>query len=78
MVALPVDMAAKDALATVFRDSGLTQTVLAERLGVTSRTVRRMLDPRHGTSPSRINDALRALGSETVLELVRDRSLAAV
>ena len=78
MVALTIDMAAKAALATVFRASGLTQAALAERLGVTSRTVRRMLDPRHGTSPSRINDALRALGSETVLELVRDRTLAAV
>ena len=78
MVALTIDMAAKAALATVFRASGLTQAALAERLGVTSRTVRRMLDPRHGTSPSRINDALRALGSETVLELVRDRPLAAV
>ena len=28
-----------------------------------------MLDPRHGTSVSRINDALRALGSEAVLEI---------
>ena len=45
MVALTIDMAAKAALATVFRASDLTQAALAERLGVTSRTVRRMLIP---------------------------------
>ena len=70
LVPLPVDMAAKAALATLFRESGLTQAALAERLGVTGRTVRRMLDPRHGTSPSRLNDAIRILGHESVFEVV--------
>ena len=69
MVALPIDMAAKAALALAFRASGLTQVALAKRLGVHDRVVRRMLDPRHGTSVSRINDALRALGAEAVLEV---------
>ena len=69
MVALPIDMAAKAALAMAFRASGLTQVALAKRLGVHDRVVRRMLDPRHGTSVSRINDALRALGTEAVLEV---------
>ncbi len=70
LVPLDVDMAAKAALATLFLESGLTQAALAERLGVTDRTVRRMLNPRHGTSPGRINDALRVLGYESVFELV--------
>ena len=69
MVALPIDMAAKAALALAFRASGLTQVALAKRLGVHDRVVRRMLDPRHGTSISHINDALRALGAEAVLEV---------
>ena len=70
LVALPIDMAAKAALVIAFRASGLTRVALAKRLGVHDRVVRRMLDPRHGTSVSRINDALRALGAEAVLELI--------
>ena len=69
MVALAVDMAAKAALASALRASGLTRVALAQRLGVNDKVVRRMLDPRHGTSVSRINDALRVLGSEAVLEV---------
>ena len=68
MVALPIDMAAKAALTLVFRASGLTQSALAERLGVDRKVVQRMLDPRHRTSVSRLNDALRAMNSEVVLE----------
>ena len=74
LVALPIDMAAKAALTMAFRDSGLTQVALANHLGVTDRTIRRMLDPRHGTSPSRINEALRVLGREAVLEIQEARS----
>ena len=66
-VALPPEMAAKAALVLAFRASGLSRVALAERLGVHDRVVRRMLDPRHGTSVSRINDALRLLGREAVL-----------
>jgi antitoxin HicB len=62
-------MAAKAALVLAFRGSGLTRVSLAERLGTNEKSVRRMLDPRHGTTPSRINKALRALGSELVVEV---------
>ncbi len=68
MVALPIDMAAKAALALVFRAIGLTQAALAERLGVDRKVVQRMLDPRHRTSVSRLNDAMRAMGKQVVLE----------
>ena len=69
LVAVPADMAAKAAFALAFRGSGLTRVSLAERLGTDEKSVRRMLDPRHGTTPSRINKALRALGSELVVEV---------
>jgi antitoxin HicB len=66
-VAVPPGTAAKAALALAFRDSGLSRSALARQLGVDEKVVRRMLDPRHGTSVSRINDALRLLGREAVL-----------
>ena len=47
---------------------GLSRLALARRLGVDEKVVRRMLDPRHRTPVSRIDDALRALGHELVVE----------
>lgn len=75
MVAVPAEMAAKAALALAFRTSRMTRVALADHLGVDDRVVRRMLDPRHGTSVGRINDALRVLGCEVILEM-RDASAA--
>ena len=74
-VAVPAEMAAKAALALAFRTSRMTRVALADRLGVDDKVVRRMLDPRHGTSVGRINDALRVLGCEVILEM-RDASAA--
>ena len=68
-VTLPADMAAKTAFAPAFRNSGLSRSALAERLGMDEKTVRRMIDPRHGTAPGRIDKALHALGSELVIEI---------
>ena len=70
LVVLPADMAAKAALLLAFRESGLTRVAFAELLGRDEKTVRRMLDPRHGTSASRINKALRCLGKEIVVEVI--------
>lgn len=75
LVSVPTDMAAKAAFVLAFRSSGLTRVSLAKRLGTDEKSVRRMLDPRHGTAPSRIHKALRVLGSELVLEV---RELAGV
>ena len=69
LVAVPTDMAAKAALVLAFRGSDMTRVALARRLGTDEKTVRRMLDPHHGTSPTRIQRALRVLGSELVLEV---------
>ena len=70
LVVVPADMAAKAALTLAFRESGLTRIAFAELLRRDEKTVRRMLDPRHGTSASRINKALRRLGREIVVEVV--------
>ena len=68
-VAVPTNMAAKAAFAIAFRRSGLTHGAVAQRLGKDETTVRRMLDPRHDTAASRLNEALRVLGSELVVEV---------
>ena len=70
LVVLPADMAAKAALVLAFRESGLTRVAFAELLGRDEKTVRRMLDPRHGTSASRINKALQCLGKGIVVEMI--------
>ena len=68
-VPVPPGMAAKAALATAFRDSGLTRVGFATTLGVDEKAVRRMLDPRHGTSLDRIDKALRLLGLRIAIEV---------
>ena len=73
LVSVPTDMAAKAAF--VLGSSGLTRVSLAKRLGTDEKSVRRMLDPHHGTASSRIHKALRVLGSELVVEV---RELAGV
>ncbi len=70
-VTVPADMAAKAAFALAFRRSGLTRVALAGRLGIDEKSVRRMLDPRHGTAAGRIHNALRILGADLVIELRR-------
>ena len=67
-VAVPATMAAKAALALALSESGLSRVALAQRLGVDEKAVRRMLNPRHGTSVGRIEAALRALGQKLVVE----------
>ena len=68
-VAVPTNMAAKAAFAIALRRSSLTRSAVAQRLGTDEEEVRRMLDPRHDTPASRVNEALRVLGSELVVEV---------
>ena len=68
-VTVPTNMAAKAAFALAFRRSGLSHGAVAQRLGTDEESVRRMLDPRHDTPASRLNEALRVLGSELVVEV---------
>ena len=68
-VSVPADTAAKAALWVALRESGTSRVALAARLGIDERAVRRMLDPRHRSSASRIHEALRALGRDLVVEI---------
>ena len=68
-VAVPPGIAAKAALAGAFQASGLTRVAFAQSLGVDEKVVRRLLDPRHGTSPDRIGKALRALGQRIAIDV---------
>ena len=68
-VTVPTNMAAKAAFALAVRRSGLSRPELVQRLSTEEETFRRMLDPRHDTPASRLNEALRVLGSELVVEV---------
>jgi len=66
---IPVAMylAPKLALFTAMERSGVNNSELARRLGVTELIVRRMLNPKHETKAGKIEAALRALGKEAVV-----------
>ena len=66
---VPPGMAAKAALVIAFQESGLTRVAFARTLGVDEKVVGRMLDPRHGTSPDRIDKALRTLGRRIAIQV---------
>ena len=68
---LPPLMAAKLAIYEAMRRQGLTQAVLAERMGCDTRQIRRLLDLDHASTLRQLEAALRVLGKELVVE-VRD------
>jgi len=63
-VALDADVAAKLALIQAFRESGLTKSELARKLGKSENEARRLLDPDHPSKIGTLQEALRALGME--------------
>lgn len=64
----PAEIAAKVAVYEAFRRRGLTQTALAEQLGVGEAEVRRILDPSHRTKLGRLDEVAQVLGGR--LEVV--------
>ena len=68
---IPVAMylAPKLALFSAMQRSGISNSDLARRLGVTELIVRRMLNPKHDTKAGKIEAALRALGKEAVVHV---------
>jgi antitoxin HicB len=62
-------MAAKASLYLAMREAGITRVLLARRLGVDEKEVRRMLNPRHPTKLPRIEQALSSLGKRLVVSL---------
>lgn len=69
LIALPAPMAAKAALCLAIREKGLSNIAVARRLGLDEKEIRRMLDPRHATRLSRIQDVLANLGKRLVVSL---------
>jgi len=62
LVSVPLYLAPKLALYLTMRERRISNTALAERLGVSETVVRRMLNPKHTTKPEKIQAALIALG----------------
>ncbi|MCK5539516.1 MAG: type II toxin-antitoxin system HicB family antitoxin [Deltaproteobacteria bacterium] len=60
-------IAAKAALYTVVSAQGLSKTALAGILGVSETVGRRLLDPRHQTKLSKIDQALNCMGKKMVV-----------
>ena len=60
---------AKAALYTAMRAQGISNSALARTLDCAEGEVRRMLDPRHATKISRLEEALAALGKRLVVEV---------
>ena len=61
-VVVPAQAAAKLALYSAFRASGLSRVALAKKLGKDEAEIRRMLDPHYATKLPALDDAMRALG----------------
>ena len=67
MVRTGAQSSAKLAFYAAFRESGLSRSALARRLGKDEAEIRRMLDPYHATKLPALDEALRALGQRIVL-----------
>lgn len=70
-ISVEPDVAMKLALVEAFRDSGMSKTELAARLGKAETEARRILDPDHPTKLATMQAALAAFG-KTVVITVRD------
>jgi|JI10StandDraft_1071094.scaffolds.fasta_scaffold97522_3 antitoxin HicB len=68
-VYVPAHSAAKLAFYVAFRESGLTRSALAKKIGKDEAEVRRMLDPYHGTKLPPLEEALLALGKRLVIDV---------
>ena len=67
LVPVPALMASKAALYLAMRELKFSKTELARRLDCDEKEVRRLLDPRHASKLSRIQEALAALGRQLVV-----------
>ncbi len=70
-IPLTARMSAKAALYIAVRETGISKSELARRLGVDEKEIRRMLSPRHQTKLPRIEQALSALGYQLSVSLLK-------
>jgi DNA-binding phage protein len=70
-ISLTARMSAKAALYIAVRETGISKSELARRLGVDEKEIRRMLSPRHQTKLPRIEQALSALGYQLSVSLLK-------
>jgi antitoxin HicB len=68
-IPLPAPLAAKAALYLTIKDTGLSNLQLARKLGLDEKEIRRLLDPKHATKLSRIEDVLARLGKRITISL---------
>jgi antitoxin HicB len=68
-IVLPAPMAAKAALYLAVKETGLSNLRLASKLGIDEKEIRRLLDPKHATRLSRIQDVLAKIGRRITISL---------
>ncbi len=68
-VTLSAPMAAKAALYLAIKETGLSNLRLARKLRIDEKEIRRLLDARHATKLSRIDDILARLGKRLSISL---------
>lgn len=66
-VTVDADDALKIAVISAFRESGISKTELAKRLGKAETEARRILDPNHATKLGPMQAALSVLGKEVII-----------
>ncbi|MBK6728455.1 MAG: hypothetical protein IPG63_14670 [Xanthomonadales bacterium] len=71
LITLPARVAFKFAIHLAMRQAGMTQTLLAARLGVDARQVRRILDIDHESTLDQLECALAALGLRASLVVTK-------
>jgi antitoxin HicB len=69
LVPVPAPTAAKAALYLAMKETGVSNTILARRLGCDEKEIRRMLNPRHPTKLPRVHAALQLLGWRLVVAM---------
>lgn len=68
-ITVGLEDALKLALVQAFKQSGLTKTELARRMGKSENEERRLLNPDHSSKVSTIQDALRALNKTVKIQI---------
>lgn len=68
-ISISAQASAKLAFYEAFRQSGLSRSALARKIGKDEAEVRRMLDPYHATKLPALDEAIRAMGQRLTIML---------